>query len=54
MGMNRAMFKSGMRESWEGEVVIPNTSYQVFLALLEYIYTDSVPVDQVTPELAIE
>jgi len=43
-----------MKESWESEVIIPHTSYQVFLALLEYLYTDSLPQDRATPELAIE
>ena len=40
-----AMFRSGMRESVEGEIVIPNASRNVFILLMEYIYTDSVVVD---------
>mmetsp|Transcript_15912 Transcript_15912/g.25810 ORF Transcript_15912/g.25810 Transcript_15912/m.25810 type:complete len:606 (+) Transcript_15912:105-1922(+) len=40
-----AMFRSGMRESVERLVPIPDISRQVFLLLLEYIYTDSVKID---------
>lgn len=40
-----AMFRSGFRESTEKEIRIPNIARQVFLLLLEYIYTDSVRVD---------
>jgi RCC1 and BTB domain-containing protein len=40
-----AMFRSGMRESVERVVPIPDISRQVFLLLLEYIYTDSVKID---------
>lgn len=39
-----AMFSSGMRESVEREIRIPNISYAVFLMLMEYIYTDSVRI----------
>jgi len=44
------MFKSGMRESWEGEVVIPGTSHAIFILLLEYLYTDLVPLESMSPE----
>ena len=37
----RAMFKSGMKESRSGEIVIPNTAHHTFLYLLEYLYTDT-------------
>mmetsp|Transcript_18157 Transcript_18157/g.23892 ORF Transcript_18157/g.23892 Transcript_18157/m.23892 type:complete len:547 (+) Transcript_18157:211-1851(+) len=47
----RAMFSSGMRESRENEVIIPNIRYPIFLALLEYIYTD---MTDITPENAID
>lgn len=40
-----AMFRSGMRESVERMVPIPEISHSVFLLLLEYIYTDSVKID---------
>lgn len=40
-----AMFRSGMRESVERMVPIPDISRQVFLLLLEYIYTDSVKIE---------
>ncbi len=40
-----AMFRSGMRESVEKTIPIPDTSREVFLLLLEYIYTDSVKID---------
>jgi len=45
------LFKSGMRESDEMEVKITDFRYPIFLALIEYIYTDLVDV---TPEVAIE
>ena len=47
----RAMFSSGMKEAHQMEVAIPSTRWLIFLALLEYCYTDSVDV---TPEVAIE
>ena len=40
-----ALLRSGMRESVEGEITIPNASKAVFLLLMEYIYTDSVMVE---------
>lgn len=40
-----AMFRSGMRESVEGEIAIPSVSKTVFLLLMEYLYTDSVMVE---------
>lgn len=40
-----AMFRSGMRESVEGEISIPGVSKAVFLLLMEYIYTDSVMIE---------
>jgi len=39
-----AVFRSGMRESVERIITIPNTSPQVFLLLLEYLYTDTVSI----------
>mmetsp|Transcript_29055 Transcript_29055/g.41088 ORF Transcript_29055/g.41088 Transcript_29055/m.41088 type:complete len:593 (-) Transcript_29055:1722-3500(-) len=40
-----AMFRSGFRESTEKTITIPDTSRQVFLLLLEYIYTDFVKIE---------
>jgi len=40
-----AMFRSGMRESLEREIRIPNVPRPVFLLLMEYLYTDSVKID---------
>lgn len=40
-----AMFRSGMRESLEHEIVIPNVSVEAFKLILEYLYTDNVKVD---------
>ena len=40
-----AMFRSGMRESVEREIAIPNVSKPVFLLLMEYLYTDSVTIE---------
>ena len=46
------MFTSGMRESWEAEVAIPEgTSYSVFLLLLVWLYTDSLAPEEVSPEM---
>jgi len=39
----RAMFTSGMREAHEGIVRLPNVSYSVFRALLDYLLTDEMP-----------
>ena len=40
-----AMFRSGMRESTERVIPIPNMSRAVFLLLMEYLYTDAVKID---------
>jgi len=40
-----AMFSSGMRESYEGSVKIPDVSYAAFRSLLTYLLTDEVPPD---------
>lgn len=37
-----AMFTSGMKESREPEIVIPDWSYTAYLAMLEFLYTGSV------------
>ena len=39
------MFRSGMRESVEKEISIPNVSKSVFLLLIEYLYTDAVSIE---------
>ena len=39
-----AMLRSGMRESVEGVIPIPNVRRSVFLLMLEYIYCDTVKV----------
>ena len=36
---------SGMRESVERTITIPNMKKKVFLLLLEYLYTDAVKID---------
>ncbi|GAM26477.1 hypothetical protein SAMD00019534_096520 [Acytostelium subglobosum LB1] len=36
----KALFTNGMRESEKGEIVVPDVSKEVFLALLAYLYTD--------------
>lgn len=41
----QAMFRSGMRESIENEIIIENFSKESFLLLMEYIYTDSAMID---------
>lgn len=46
-----AMFRSGMRESTERIISIPNISRNVFMLLLEYLYTDRV---QIEVEYAVE
>ena len=40
-----AMFRSGMRESVELMVPIPDISRHVFMLLMEYIYTDTVKIE---------
>jgi len=40
----RAMFEGQMREAQEKTVTINNVSHRVFLALLEYLYTDEVEI----------
>jgi leucine-zipper-like transcriptional regulator 1 len=39
----RAMFTTGFRESEEMEIEIPDCSYAAFVAVMEYIYTGSLP-----------
>jgi len=40
-----AMFRSGMIESTEREIRLPNMSHAAFVLVMEYIYTDSVKID---------
>jgi len=40
-----AMFRSGMRESSEMDIPIPNIPRAVFLLLMEYLYADSVKIE---------
>jgi RCC1 and BTB domain-containing protein len=40
-----AMFRSGMRESTERTIPLPNISRRAFLLLLEYVYTDTVKIE---------
>merc|ERR1711972_884304 len=40
----RAMFEGQMREAQEKTITINNVSHRVFLALLEYLYTDEVEI----------
>lgn len=48
----RAMLFGGMRESTVGsEIVIPDVQHEVFLKLLEYVYTDG--VTDLSPELGV-
>ncbi|KAF0719156.1 Aste57867_1246 [Aphanomyces stellatus] len=49
----KAMFSSGMRESREMEVTVPSIRIPVFLALLEYLYNDTVSMEM-KAEMAIE
>ncbi|KAG9416335.1 hypothetical protein AC1031_000736 [Aphanomyces cochlioides] len=49
----KAMFSSGMRESREMEIPVPSIRIPVFLALLEYLYNDTVST-KMTAEMAIE
>ncbi|KAJ8548599.1 hypothetical protein ON010_g11073 [Phytophthora cinnamomi] len=35
----RGMFSSGFREARESQIVVPDVRYQVFVLLLEYLYT---------------
>jgi N-acetylneuraminic acid mutarotase len=48
----QAMFMSGMKESRESEVVIPNWSYSAFLSMLEFLYTGRVIDFQ--PKIALD
>lgn len=48
----RAMFHSGMRESFAQEITLRDIRHPVFLALMNYIYTDTVA--DVDPAMAIE
>ena len=38
----RAMLYGGMRESSSREVEVKDVSYEVFLAMIEFLYTDDV------------
>mmetsp|Transcript_127525 Transcript_127525/g.408186 ORF Transcript_127525/g.408186 Transcript_127525/m.408186 type:complete len:521 (+) Transcript_127525:105-1667(+) len=40
----RAMFEGQMREAQQKTITIPQVSHRVFLALLEYLYTDEVEI----------
>jgi hypothetical protein len=46
----RAMFMTGFRESGSGctEIEIPDTNYDIFLAMMEYIYTGKSPHINIT------
>lgn len=48
----RAMFYGGMREASEATIVIEDITYPVFLAVLEFLYTDSVP--EISAQQAVE
>ena len=41
----RAMLTTGMRESTDKEIVIPDWSFEAFRALITYIYTGRIPTD---------
>mmetsp|Transcript_31762 Transcript_31762/g.90585 ORF Transcript_31762/g.90585 Transcript_31762/m.90585 type:complete len:512 (-) Transcript_31762:53-1588(-) len=41
----RAMFEGQMREARQTSIPIPGVSHRVFLALLEYLYTDEVDIN---------
>lgn len=47
----RAMFEGQMREAQQKTVTINNVSHRVFLALLEYLYTDDV---EISMDIAME
>jgi len=40
-----AMFRSGMRESLEREICIPNIPSSIFKLMLEFLYTDGVKIN---------
>ena len=46
---------TGMRETWKPDeaIEIPDTSYEAFVTLLEYLYTDIIP-DHLTTDTAVE
>lgn len=41
----RAMFKSGMKESREALIEVPNVSYKTFDTLMQYFYTGTLKLD---------
>jgi len=41
----RGMFAHGMKEAHASEIIIPDTRYETFLALVEFLYTDKDEVD---------
>lgn len=41
----RAMFKSGMKESQEAVIEVPNISYKSFATLMQFFYTGSIQLD---------
>ena len=47
-----AMFMSGMKESRETEIRIPNWSHSAFRSMLEFLYTGS--VDDFGPDIAVD
>ncbi|CAD7945856.1 unnamed protein product [Amoebophrya sp. A25] len=51
----RALFYGGMRETMKPEeaIEIPDISYEAFVTLLEYLYTDIIP-DHLTTDTAVE
>jgi hypothetical protein len=40
----RKMFDAGMREAVEQEILVPDVSYNVFLSVMEYLYTGRVTI----------
>ncbi|KAL1496326.1 hypothetical protein AB1Y20_016283 [Prymnesium parvum] len=47
----RAMFSSGMRESFAGSVEVPGVGYATYRSLLSYLLTDELTADLPTPVL---
>ena len=41
----RAMFKSGMKESREAVITVPNVSYKIFGQLISYLYTGTLKLE---------
>jgi hypothetical protein len=50
----KAMFFSNLRESIQPEIPITDVNYASFLAIIEYIYTDTIQFDVLTVDNALQ